>query len=280
MAKPIMIQGAASGVGKTITAMALCRIFAQDGRSVAPFKSQNMTSNTAFTKGGDEIAVSQLLQAKAAKVEPSADMNPVILKPSPEKTGTQAVVCGKPYGTIDAYNFKDIKQSLMQKIMESYERLSNQYEIIVIEGAGSPVELNLTKDGGDIVNMGLAKRAKSPVVLVGDIDRGGIFASLHGTISLFSESERSQVKATIVNRFRGDIAYFKEGVDILENITGVPVAGVVPYVKFDIPEEDCLYDGGENSPSGDYESQFDIIADNARKSLDMDLIYRIVESGA
>jgi adenosylcobyric acid synthase len=146
----------------------------------------------------------------------------------------------------------------------------------VIEGAGSPVELNLTKNSGDIVNMGVAKLTKSPVLLVSDIDRGGVFASLYGTIRLMDDSERSYVKAAIVNRFLGDLSYFKEGVEILENITGVPVAGVIPHVKFEIPEEDGPQSG---PPVGDYEDQFDIIADNARKALDMDLIYRIINEG-
>ncbi|MCL2160248.1 MAG: cobyric acid synthase, partial [Oscillospiraceae bacterium] len=269
MAKSIMIQGTASGVGKSIMTMALCRIFWQDGYMVAPFKSQNMTSNTAFAKSGEEIAVSQVLQAYAAGIEPDADMNPVILKPSPEKTGTEVILSGKPYDTVDAYNFKEIKKNLVPEIKKAYNRLSEKYSIIVIEGAGSPVELNLTKGGGDIVNMGIAKLANAPVVIVADIDRGGIFASLYGTVGLLDESERKYVKATIVNRFKGDMSYFAEGVKILENITGVPVLGVVPYIKFDMPEEDSLY-GGEslvNSLDGDYGSQFDLIAGKVRESL-------------
>ena len=281
MAKSIMIQGTASGVGKTIMTMALCRIFWQDGYMVAPFKSQNMTSNTAFTKNGEEIAVSQVLQAYASGIEPDADMNPVILKPSPEKTGTELILKGKHYDTIDAYNFKEIKKKLIPEITKAYNRLSEEYDIIVIEGAGSPVELNLTKNGDDIVNMGMAKRANAPVVLVSDIDRGGIFASLYGTVSLFAESERKYVKATIVNRFKGDISYFADGVKILEKITGVPVLGVVPYIKFDMPEEDSLYEGyeGESSLEGDYGSQIDLIAENVRESLDMDLVYKILDDG-
>ena len=273
-----MIQGTSSGVGKTITAMALCRIFAQDGRRAAPFKSQNMTPNTAFTKDGGEIAVSQLLQAYAAKTEPEPNMNPVILKPSPEKKGTRIILGGRPWGTVDAYNFKEVKQNLIPEIMKAYDSLAERYEIIVIEGAGSPVELNLTRDGGDIVNMGIAERVKAPVLLVSDIDRGGVFASLYGTIKLLGDSGKKYVKASVVNRFKGDISYFREGVEILEDITGVPVAGVVPYVSFDMPEEDSP-DGAVSPLEKDYDGQFDIIADNARKSLDMDLIYRIIDEG-
>ncbi|MCL2816015.1 MAG: cobyric acid synthase [Oscillospiraceae bacterium] len=278
MAKSIMIQGTSSGVGKTIITMALCRILKQDGYNAAPFKSQNITSNTAFVNDGGEIAVSQLLQARAAKTEPNTDMNPVILKMSSEKNGTQVILNGKPYGKINAYNFKEIKRDLIPEITKAYDNLSKRYDIIVLEGAGSPVELNLNKNDDDIVNMGIAKRVKSPVLLVSDIDRGGVFASLYGTVNLLDKSERKYVKATVVNRFRGDISYFKDGVDILENITGVPVAGVVPYFKFDIPEEDSLYTN-DISSNGDFDAQFDLIADHARKSLDMELIYRIINGG-
>ena len=273
-----MIQGTSSGVGKTILTTALCRIFKRDGYNVAPFKSQNMTSNTAFTKNRDEIAVSQSLQAYAAGTEPDADMNPVILKPAPEKDGTQVILCGKYYDTVNAYNFKEIKKNLIPEIMKAYNRLICRYDVIVIEGAGSPVELNLTKNNDDIVNMGIAKRTRSPVLLIGDIDRGGIFASLYGTISLFDESERGYVKATIVNRFKGDISYFADGVTILEKITGLPVAGVVPYIRFDMPEEDSLYNN-DISSDGNFDSQFDLIDDAARKSLNMELIYKIINDG-
>jgi len=294
MAKPIMIQGTASGVGKTVITMALCRIFRQDGYKIAPFKSQNITSNTAFTEAGDEIAVSQLLQAYAAGAEPDVNMNPVILKMSAGKNGktgkngnksTQVILNGKYYDAINAYNFKEIKKNLIPGIMKAYDSLSEQYDIIVIEGAGSPVELNLTKNNDDIVNMGIAKRANSPVVLVSDIDRGGVFASLFGTISLFDKSEREYVKATIINRFKGDISYFKDGVEILEEITKVKVAGVVPYTQFDIPEEDSLYNNNNficninNNINNNFDSQFDIIADNVRKSLNMELIYKIIRDG-
>ena len=280
MTKPIMIQGTASGAGKTVMAAALCRIFSQDGYSVSPFKSQNMTTNTALTKNRDEIAVSQFLQAYAAGIEPDARMNPVILKASSDKNGTRIVLNGKYYDTVNAYNFKEIKKSLIPEIIKAYDSLSQDYEIIVIEGAGSPIELNLTKDGSDIVNMGIAKRVNAPVMLVSDIDRGGIFASLYGTVSLLDESERSYVKALTVNRFKGDISHFADGIKILEEITGIRVAGVVPYIKFDLPEEDGLFDGGADFVcGGDYDSQFDLIADNARKALDMDLIYRIINDG-
>ena len=277
MAKAIMIQGTASGVGKTILTMALCRIFKQDGHKVAPFKSQNMTANTALTADGAEIAVSQLLQAYAAGTEPDATMNPVLLKMV--SSGTQVILNWYSLGYINANSFPAIKKELLPIITKAYNSLSERYDIIVIEGAGSPVELNLKKD--DIVNMGIAKHAKAPVLLVSDVDRGGVFASLYCTVHLLDESERNYVKATVVNRFKGDIAVFRDGVKMIENITGLPVAGVVPHIAFDIPEEDSLHNAGTllYSHDADFDAQFDIIADNVRKSLNMALIYKILNEG-
>ena len=256
--KTIMLQGTSSGVGKTIIAMALCRIFNQDGYKTAPFKSQNMTSNTAFTKSGDEIAVSQFLQACAAGTEPSADMNPILLKPP---------------------DFRNDKKTDMFGVIDAYSRLSAQYDLIVIEGAGSPVELNLNKD--DVVNMGIAIRAGAPVLLVADIDRGGVFASLFGTVGLLGKQEKEYIKAVIVNRFRGEISSFSEGVSIIEILTERPVAGVIPYIDFAIPEEDSLYNAASPVyvPGADLESQFDLIADTVRNSLNMELIYKILNDG-
>ena len=254
-----MIQGTASGVGKTILTLALCRIFKQDGYCTAPFKAQNMTTNTCLTQQGDEIATSGWLQALAAGVEPSIDMNPIVLKP--------------PF-TIPQNSDRDMK---LNKIMSAYTRLCNQYDVIVIEGAGSPVELNLIAD--DMVNMGMAKRAKAPVLLVSDIDRGGVFASLYGTIALMDESEKPHIKATIVNRFRGDPALFADGVDMLKDITQLPVAGVVPYMDINLPEEDGLFDNDKVTQTADYESKFDHIADHVRMHLDMNLVYDILNKG-
>ncbi|MCL2125391.1 MAG: cobyric acid synthase [Oscillospiraceae bacterium] len=298
MAKPIMIQGTSSGAGKTTIALALCRIFKQDGYCVAPFKSQNMTSNTVVLDGGEEIAISQVLQARAAGIPPDARMNPVVIKPLSGGHGTQIVLNGKPYDVVSSRGVAAVKETLMQEILKAYESLAAQYEIIVIEGAGSPVELNLNKN--DIVNMGVALSIGAPVLLVSDIDRGGVFASLFGTMALFNEQERSCVKATIVNRFKGDLEYFADGVGIIESITGVPVAGVVPYFRVDLPEEDGLLDGdgtaadvrgtggtgtdgadtGEfssSSNSAEYEEQFNLIAHTVRASLNMDLIYSLIK---
>ena len=279
MARPIMIQGTASGVGKTVLTLALCRIFSQDGYRVAPFKSQNMTTNTAFNKNGEEIAVSQILQARAAGLEPQADMNPVILKPSLEKQGTQVILKGHPYKTLNAHNYREIKRVLFPEIMQAYTALSLGRDIIVIEGAGSPVELNLNQD--DIVNMGIAKAVKAPVLLAADIDRGGVFASLYGTVKLLDETEMAYIKATVINRFKGEALHFAEGVRILEKITGLPVAGIIPYIPFDIPDEDnlCGSESTTYNSSHNFDTQFNIIANQVRKSLNMDLVYSILNSG-
>jgi len=260
MAKAIMIQGTASGVGKTMLTLALCRIFKQDGHKVAPFKAQNMTTNTCRIETGEEIAISQWLQALAAGAEPSIDMNPIVVKP--------------PF----SYPSSIDKNAKLEVIMGAYSRLCNKFDIIVIEGAGSPVELNLNKD--DTVNMGMARRAKAPVILISDIDRGGIFASLYGTISLMDEKERVHVKATIVNRFHGDVAMFADGAKILEDITKLPVAGVIPYIKINLPEEDSLFaDESSLEQSADFESQIDGIANSVRNAVDLGLIYKILNRG-
>jgi len=280
MAKAIMVQGTSSGVGKTVLTLALCRIFKDEGYSVAPFKAQNMTSNTILTDRGQEIAVSQWLQAAAAGIVADGKMNPILLKYSAGKKGTDVIVNGRHYDTINAHKFKEMKKKLIAEIMNAYDSLSEQYDIIVIEGAGSPVELNLNED--DVVNMGMAKRAKSPVILVADIDRGGAFASIYGTLQLLDKSERGYVKSVIVNRFRGDVSSFGDGIGILERITGLPVVGVVPYVHVDLPEEDMLYDRESSTSVSDplIESKFDDIATTVRKSLNMNLVHEILHKGA
>lgn len=237
MAKTIMLQGTMSNVGKSFLTAALCRIFRQDGYTVSPFKSQNMALNSFITADGAEIGRAQALQAEAAGIEPSAFMNPILLKPT-SNIGSQVIVNGQVYGNMKAAEYFRCKKELIPHIMNAYHRLSEQYDIIVIEGAGSPVELNLKAD--DIVNMGLAKMVNSPVLLVGDIDRGGVFAQLIGTLELLEAHERNLIKGLIVNQFRGDIALFKDGISILEQRSGKPVAGVVPYITCDIEDEDSL----------------------------------------
>ncbi len=237
MAKNIMLQGTMSNVGKSFLTAALCRILRQDGYSVAPFKSQNMALNSFITPDGAEIGRAQALQAEAAGIEPSAMMNPILLKPT-TNIGSQVIVNGKVRGNMRASDYFRHKKELIPDIMAAYNTLASRYDIIVIEGAGSPVELNLKAD--DIVNMGLAKLVRAPVLLVGDIDRGGVFAQLIGTLQLLENDELDLVKGLIVNKFRGDISLFREGIDILEERSDKRVAGVVPYISCDLEDEDSL----------------------------------------
>lgn len=237
LGKPIMIQGTMSNAGKSLLAAALCRIFRQDGYSAAPFKSQNMALNSFVTADGLEMGRAQAMQAEAAGIAPTVEMNPILLKPTSD-TGSQVIVNGKAVGNMTAAEYFRRKREFLPEIERAYRSLSETHDIVVIEGAGSPAELNLKS--GDIVNMGMAKLAKSPVLLVGDIDRGGVFAQLLGTLSLLDEDERGMVKGLIVNKFRGDRAFFADGVNILEQRGGKPVVGVVPYIDCDIEDEDSL----------------------------------------
>lgn len=246
-AKAIMIQGTMSNAGKSLIAAALCRIFRQDGYSVAPFKSQNMALNSYITAEGLEMGRAQVMQAEAAGTEPSVLMNPILLKPTSD-VGSQVIVNGEVVGNMRAMEYFRRKREFIPQIMNAFGQLSARHDIIVIEGAGSPAELNLKAD--DIVNMGMARLAKSPVLLVGDIDRGGVFAQLIGTVKLLEPSEQDMIKALIVNKFRGDRSIFRSGVEILEQRSGKPVAGVVPYVHCDIEDEDSLSAKLENRAAG------------------------------
>ena len=237
MAKNIMIQGTMSNAGKSLLAAGLCRIFKQDGYRVAPFKSQNMALNSFITKDGAEMGRAQVVQAEAAGIAPDVRMNPILLKPTTD-VGSQVIVNGQVQGNMRAMEYYKRKREFIPAVMEAYNSLAQDYDIIVIEGAGSPAEINLKAT--DIVNMGLAELVDAPVLLVGDIDRGGVFAQLYGTIALLEPQEQKRIKGTIVNKFRGDRAILQPGIDILEKICGVPVAGVIPYTHVDIDDEDSL----------------------------------------
>ena len=237
MAKNIMIQGTMSNAGKSLLCAALCRIFRQDGFRVAPFKSQNMALNSFITKDGFEMGRAQVVQAEAAGKEPDVRMNPILLKPTTD-VGSQIIVNGKSIGNMRAMEYFKRKREFVPAIMEAYNSLAAENDIIVIEGAGSPAEINLKSE--DIVNMGLARMVDAPVLLVGDIDRGGVFAQLYGTVALLESEERERVKAVIVNKFRGDKKILEPGLIQLEELCGVPVAGVVPYIRVDIDDEDSL----------------------------------------
>ena len=279
-----------SNAGKSLIVTGLCRVFSQDGYSVAPFKSQNMTLNSFLTDEGLEMGRAQAVQAEAAGIAPSVLMNPVLLKPVSDM-GSQVIVNGESRGIMKSAEYFAFKKTLVQEIMCSFETLSNRHDIIIIEGAGSPAEINLKQN--DIVNMGLAKMTGSTVLLVGDIDRGGVFAQLVGTLVLLDSDERDRIKGLIINKFRGDIELLRPGLAMLEEKAGKPVVGTIPYLSVDIEDEDSLAEKSRLQHSSSAfiapeamdafelqayrEEQYNILADAIRENLDMDFICKIID---
>lgn len=237
MAYQLMIQGTGSTVGKSLIVTALCRILNNEGLRVAPFKSQNMALNSFVTKDGKEMGRAQVVQAEAARVEPSVLMNPVLLKPTSD-VGSQVILHGEVLKNMKASAYYGYKEMLMGEVLKAYEILDKTYEVILIEGAGSPAEINLRKN--DIVNMGLAEAIDAPVILVGDIDKGGVFAQIYGTYHLLSESEQKRVKGYIINKFRGDVKLLEPGLDMFYERLALPCLGVVPYLDINIEDEDSV----------------------------------------
>ncbi len=225
--KTLMVQGTTSDAGKSTLVAGLCRVFVNLGYKVAPFKPQNMALNSAVTSDGGEIGRAQALQAIAANIAPRIDFNPILLKPNSD-TGAQVIVHGKAISNMEAKRYHDYKKVAMNAVLESHNRLAEEFEVLVVEGAGSPAEINLRAN--DIANMGYAEAVDCPVILVADIDRGGVFAHLVGTLALLSPTEQARVKGFIINRFRGDIKLLQSGLDWLEEKTGKPVLGVLPYL--------------------------------------------------
>ena len=243
----LMVQGTTSDAGKSALVTALCRILARRGLRVAPFKPQNMALNSAVTVDGGEIGRAQALQALAAGVAPHTDMNPILLKPNTD-TGSQVIVQGHAIGNMDARSYHDYKSTAKEAVLESYYRLQKQYDVVLVEGAGSPAEINLRSK--DIANMGFAESIDAPVLLIADIDRGGVFAHLVGTLELLSDSERQRVKGMVINRFRGDPSLLQSGVDWLEEKTNIPVTGVLPYLhNLHLEGEDSLSRRGSTASS-------------------------------
>lgn len=244
MAKVIMVQGTMSNAGKSLLVAGLCRIFKQDGYRAAPFKSQNMALNSFITDEGLEMGRAQVMQAEAAGIKPSVCMNPILLKPT-NHTGSQVIVNGEVLGNMSAREYFSYKKNLIPDIKKAFRKLEAQADIIVIEGAGSPAEINLKEQ--DIVNMGMAEMVNAPVLLVGDIDRGGVFAQLLGTLMLLEETEKARVKGLIINKFRGDKTILDSGVAMLEARGAVPVVGVVPYMELTLEDEDSLSERFDNT---------------------------------
>ena len=239
MPAAIMLQGAGSNVGKSVLVAGLCRHFANQGLRVRPFKPQNMSNNAAVTEDGGEIGRAQAMQARACRVPPSIHMNPVLLKPETE-TGAQIIVQGKRFGSMRAREYGTHKQTLLPRVLDSFERLKGDADLVIIEGAGSPAEVNLR--AGDIANMGFAVAADAPVVMIGDIDRGGVIASLVGTDSVLDKQDSDLIKAFMINKFRGDTTLFSEGMDIISRATGWTGLGILPWfapARF-LPAEDIL----------------------------------------
>ena len=247
MAKVIMVQGTMSGAGKSMIVAGLCRVFSEDGYRTAPFKSQNMALNSYITEEGLEMGRAQVMQAEAAKIKPMVCMNPILLKPTND-IGSQVIVNGEVLGNMPAKEYFKFKKKLVPEILKAYQKLEEQADIIVIEGAGSPAEINLKEN--DIVNMGMAKMVDAPVLLVGDIDRGGVFAQLLGTLMLLTEEERGRVKGLIINKFRGDKTILDPGIEMIEEKGKVPVTGVVPYMQLQLEDEDSLTDRFDRTEKG------------------------------
>lgn len=274
----VMIQGTASDVGKTLFLTALCRILANEGYHVAPFKSQNMSNHTYITKDGLEIAKAQALQAKAAKIEPTVWMSPIILKPGTD-VQSEVVMLGEPVGSVSGRAYRDVYYERgLDVIKKSLSMLEEPFDFVIMEGAGSPVEVNL-KDK-ELVNMKVAELADVPVILVADINRGGVFASIVGTLELLTASERKRVRGIVVNKFRGDISMFEDGVKWIEDKVNIPVLGVIPYLEHRLEAEDSLSEqtmqehGVVNQTT--VEEDFDDLANQVKQSIDVEEIKKII----
>ena len=233
----LMIVGTSSGAGKSLFVTALCRIFYKDKYKVSPFKSQNMALNSYITKDGKEMGRAQVVQAEASGLEPNVSMNPILLKPS-TMNKIQIIVCGKSIGNMSGVEYNQYKKNLIPILKKTYSKIENENDIVVIEGAGSPAEINIKEE--DISNFAMARIADAPVILIADIDRGGVFASIYGTIMLLKEEDRKRIKGIVINKFRGNKEVLKSGFEIIENLTGVRTLGVIPYTDIDIEDEDSL----------------------------------------
>ena len=274
----IMIQGTTSSAGKSLMCTGLCRIFKEDGYRVYPFKSQNMSSRYHTTKEGYMMSTAQALQAKAAGIDPHPSMNPILLKPTSDK-GSKVIIMGEEKYSMGAIEYFNFKSSLKPTIREIFGKIEASNEIVVIEGAGSPAEINLKQN--DIVNMGMAKIADAPVLLVADIDRGGVFASLYGTVMLLEEDERQRIKGLIINKFRGDKTLLDPGIKMIEEILKIPVIGTIPFVHLELVDEDTLIDYEKQCNSNpqteeEMEKELDKLSKVLRDNMDMKFLYSLL----
>lgn len=274
----IMIQGTTSSAGKSLMCTGLCRIFKEEGYKVYPFKSQNMSSKYYTTTEGYKISTAQTLQAIAAGLKPHPNMNPILLIPKSDK-GSMVVINGEDKEDMEAVEYFKYKNTLKPMILDIYKKIEKENDIVVIEGAGSPAEINLKQN--DIVNMGMAEMADAPVLLVADIDRGGVFASLYGTVMLLEEHERKRIKGLIINKFRGDKTLLDPGIKMIEELLNIPVVGTIPFAHLELVDEDSLvdYDKECNSkPQSEEEMEKELnkLAIILRENMDMDYVYKIM----
>lgn len=273
----IMVQGTTSSAGKSILCTGLCALFKKKGFKPAPFKSQNMSSKFFVTEDGKKISTAQALQAEACGLEPSAYMNPILLVPKSD-TGASVILMGEEKADMSARGYFEFKKSCKPLILTAYKKLEAEHDIVIIEGAGSPAEINLNQN--DIVNMGMAEMADAPVLLISDIDRGGVFAHLYGTVMLLAEKERRRIKGLVINKFRGDKSLLNSGIKMIEDLLNIPVAGVIPYLNINLEDEDSLV--SESKPNMNLQTQderraeFEKLAQVIEDSLDMKLIYEII----
>ncbi len=271
----IMIQGTTSSAGKSLMCTGLCRIFKEDGYSVYPFKSQNMSSKYYLTSDGYKISTAQALQAFAAGVSPSAAMNPILLIPK-SNTGSMVVIKGEENEHMEARKYFEYKNKLRPMILDTYKEIEGKNDIVVIEGAGSPAEINLKQN--DIVNMGMAEMADANVILVADIDRGGVFASLYGTVMLLEPHERARIKGLIINKFRGDKTLLDPGIEMIENLLNIPVIGTIPFIELELVDEDSLIDYEKKCNTveqslGEIEVELNKLSRVLRENMDIEYIY-------
>lgn len=274
----IMIQGTASSAGKSMMCTGLCRIFKQDGYTVYPFKSQNMSSKYYLTEDGYKISTAQTLQAFAAGLSPHPDMNPILLIPKTDM-GSMVVLNGKDMENMEAREYFKHKNTLRTMILDTYKKIEDKNDIVVIEGAGSPAEINLKEN--DIVNMGMAEMADSDVLLVGDINRGGVFASFYGTVMLLEPHERKRIKGLIINKFRGDKTMLDSGIKMIEELLDIPVVGTIPFTHLELPDEDSLQDYKKEcndtyQSDDEMQNELDRWADVVRENVDMEYIYKLI----